>query len=141
MANASGTIVGWTDFAPEEAPHVQAVGFHWTPGTGMQPLAFQPDWQFSTALSINNQGIIVGTARGIGDELGQAAILWDDHGTVHLVNNLLQDAEGWQLTEAREIHNDGRILATGFYQGQFRGVVLHPVQEPEPEPIPPPSRN
>ena len=76
------------------------------------------DIQFSTGLSINAKGQIVGN---VGDE-GGVATLWEDGGTLADLNILIPSNPGLVLYNALYINDSGEIAAQGVLPD---GVTIH----------------
>jgi hypothetical protein len=61
---------------------------------------------------------------------GSRAVLWDESGLIHDLNNLLTTddiAEGWQLTGAFKINNNDQIMAIATKKDIIYNLVLSPV--------------
>jgi probable HAF family extracellular repeat protein len=79
---------------------------------------------YSNALSINNNGQIVGCAS---NSSGDAhACLFDSTGGGNNtdLNSLIDPSNGWTLTKAYDINNNRWIVGQGIYNGQERAFLL-----------------
>jgi len=77
----------------------------------------------SAAYGINERGEIVGFSEGP-DRSARAVMI--SSGIVLDLNDLIPGQSGWVLTEARDINDAGRIVGTGWLNGQQRGFLLTP---------------
>jgi probable HAF family extracellular repeat protein len=82
-----------------------------------------PGGNRSTAYAINERGDIVGSSEG-GSGSARAILVSD--GVMRDLNDLIPEASGWVLTEARGINDAGRIVGIGWLNGQQRGFLLTP---------------
>ena len=83
------------------------------------------------AWGINNVGVVVGRIVATGDV--PHAFRWKG-GRLDDLNTLVE-AEGWTLSEARDINDDGVIVGSGQRNGELRAFRLDPI-DPD-NPIPP----
>jgi len=77
----------------------------------------------SAAYAINERGDIVGFSEGP-DASARAVIV--TAGVMRDLNGLIPSDSGWVLTEARDINEAGRIVGTGWLNGEQRGFLLTP---------------
>jgi probable HAF family extracellular repeat protein len=77
----------------------------------------------SAAYAINEPGDIVGYSEGP-DASARAVIV--TAGVMRDLNGLIPSGSGWVLTEARDINDTGRIVGTGWLNGEQRGFLLTP---------------
>jgi len=77
----------------------------------------------SSAYAINERGDIVGFSDG-SNRSARAVIITD--GVMRDLNGLIPAGSGWVLTEARDINDSGRIVGTGWRNGEQRGFLLTP---------------
>jgi probable HAF family extracellular repeat protein len=77
----------------------------------------------SAAYAINDRGDIVGLSEGPN---GSARAVIISSGVMRDLNELIPAGSGWVLTEARGINDAGRIVGTGWLNGQQRGFLLTP---------------
>lgn len=121
--NDFGTSVGYT--VTEESDSVAFVNNGLT-------TTFLPDLSgmvSSSALAINNAGLVVGFSSPDGFGEG-VATLWRN-GVVYDLNTMLgAAASDWQLTGATGIGDDGTVIGYGFYRGEYAGFKMSPVPEP-----------
>lgn len=95
---------------------------------------------FSAAYGINESGQIVGVSRRYySNEL--RAILYDETGAVHDLNELVVNLGDWTLREAVDINEGGQIVGYGTIGTQTlrHAFLLTPVGSPPPPLIPEPS--
>ena len=79
----------------------------------------------SAAYAINERGDIVGFSEG---RDGSARAIIITAGTMRDLNGLIPSNSGWVLTHARDINDAGRIVGTGWLNGEQRGFLLTPQQ-------------
>ena len=79
--------------------------------------------QQSAAYAINERGDIVGFSEGP-DASARAVLV--TAGVMRDLNGLIPSGSGWVLTEARDINEAGRIVGTGWLNGEQRGFLLTP---------------
>ncbi len=79
--------------------------------------------QQSAAYAINERGDIVGFSEGP-DASARAVMV--TAGVMRDLNALIPSGSGWVLTEARDINEAGRIVGTGWLNGEQRGFLLTP---------------
>ena len=79
--------------------------------------------QQSAAYAINERGDIVGFSEGP-DASARAVLV--TAGVMRDLNGLIPSGTGWVLTEARDINEAGRIVGTGWLNGEQRGFLLTP---------------
>ena len=77
----------------------------------------------SSAYAISDRGDIVGVSEGAN---GSARAILISSGVMYDLNELIPNGSGWVLTEARGINDSGRIVGTGWLNGQQRGFLLTP---------------
>lgn len=79
----------------------------------------------SAAFGMNDAGDVVGMAEGRDGAL--RAVLFRGGVAVDL-NDRIDPASGWRLTEARDINARGQIVGTGWLHGRQRAFLLTPVR-------------
>ena len=84
----------------------------------------------SGAWGINNVGVVVGRIVATGDV--PHAFRWKG-GRLDDLNTLVE-AEGWTLSEARDINDDGVIVGSGQRNGELRAFRLDPIDPGNPIP-------
>lgn len=105
--------------------------FLYTAAAGMTDLGILSTGGWSEAYDINNVGQIVGAASDIAGETH--AFLYDvEVGAMVDLNTLADLPEGWVLTDATGINDNGWITATASNAslGQTHAFLLSPVPEP-----------
>jgi len=122
--NDSAEVVGWADL-----PDQSTVAFLWKDGLlqdlGTLPGAVSKPGIRSQALSINHQGLVVGSALNSKGEI--RAVIWENGGAVDL-NTLIPSNSGVVLTRATAINNKGQIVAQEQLRadGPVRSFLLTP---------------
>jgi uncharacterized membrane protein len=118
--NNQGQIVGWTEY---NSRNYRATLFDPTGGGNNIDLGALPGGRgFSSALSINNIGQIVGTA-------DRKAVLFDPIGAGNNIdlNTLIDPGLGWTLQYAYSINDNGWIVGVGINpDGYTRAYLLIP---------------
>jgi uncharacterized membrane protein len=117
--NRNGVIAGWT--MPSSGISRAVV---WDVA-GAHVLATPSGWQQAAASSVNTAGDVVGVA--FGGEAGTRAVIWRGGAPVDL-NSLVAGASGWDLNEAFQIDEAGRIVGFGVHDGVERGYLLTPAR-------------
>jgi MYXO-CTERM domain-containing protein len=82
----------------------------------------------SYAYGINDAGVVVGwsyDSRG-----GMRAFVWSG-GMLFDLNDLVSNADGWSLTAAYGINQNGQIVGTGFFNGESAAFLLDPMSYSE----------
>jgi probable HAF family extracellular repeat protein len=92
-------------------------------GGVIRDLQTLPGGYRSSAYAINDHGDIVGFSEGA---KGSARAILISSGVMYDLNELIPNGSGWVLTEARGINDSGRIVGTGWLNGQQRGFLLTP---------------
>jgi probable HAF family extracellular repeat protein len=124
--NDAGDVVGQAGL-PGSVSCDQCHAFLWRKGV-MSDLGSLDGIQFSTALSINASGQIVGN---VGDAV--LATLWEDGGPLVDLNTLIPSNPGLVLFDALYINDSGEIAAQGtLANGDFHSFVLIPCDENHP---------
>ena len=103
--------------------------FIWTEADGMVVIPNLPNASICSAYGINSTGQVVGECSMSG---ANHSFLWSD-GVLTDLNDLIDPASGWWISEARAINDQGQIVGHGVNaDGEIRGFVLTlPVPEPE----------
>jgi hypothetical protein len=88
----------------------------------------------SSGRAINDHGVVVGDSLYDGGG-GRAfhAFVYGDDGIADL-NDLIDPASGWELTNAYDVNELGQIVGKGLYNGEQRGFILTPLSAAVPEP-------
>ncbi|GEM86512.1 DUF3466 family protein [Meiothermus granaticius] len=79
----------------------------------------------STAWGINDQGVVVGSSENASNT--NRAFIWRN-GQMSDLNSLIDSTQGWVLTEASDINNQGQIVGYGRFNGQTRAFLLTPIR-------------
>jgi probable HAF family extracellular repeat protein len=129
--NDSGQVVGESDNGPILNPTfflkgISLFGTHaflWTDGVGMTDLGHLGGGS-STALAINNNGIVVGTSTLIDGT--SRAFRWTRAEGMIDINTLLPRSSGWVLFGAYDVNDKGQITGVGVHNGAQRAFRLNP---------------
>jgi len=123
--NSSGEVVGFADTA------TSSHAFSWTSGAPVD-LGVLGTGKFSQANGVNDSGEIVGTSATIAS--GKISHAFLDIGGVMIDLNTLLDpaaqAEGWTVTSATGINNNGDIVGYATNGLTTHAVLLEVVPEP-----------
>jgi probable HAF family extracellular repeat protein len=93
-------------------------------GGRLRDLGTLPGGRQSAAYAINERGDIVGFSEGGSKGSARAVIVVN--GVMRDLNGLIPAGFGWVLTEARDINDSGRIVGSGWLNGEQRGFLLTP---------------
>lgn len=124
--NNSGQIVG-EDYPSANSGAGEHVFLYNQSGSQDLGLALNLPSEADAAFSINDVGIIVGTAETIPGL--QAWIYTPGAGFANL-NNQITPNSGWNLFQGIGINDSGEIVGNGLLNGQPHGFLLTPVPEP-----------
>ncbi|MBD1804346.1 DUF3466 family protein [Microcoleus sp. FACHB-SPT15] len=89
----------------------------------MQDLGTLANYTSSVAYGINNKGRVVGAAT---TSSGSSHAFVRLNNGMRDLNNLIPANSGWELIEARDINNNGRIVGYGTVNGENHAFVLTP---------------
>jgi uncharacterized membrane protein len=93
----------------------------------VRPLPTLAGARYSSAQSINNNGLIVGCSGPLAP-VQRRAVLWR-RGRIIDLNRQIPRNSGWVLVMAWDISENGWIVGEGFLNGQHRGFLLQPVAQ------------
>lgn len=113
--------------------------FIWDATNGMQQLATWGDSTGSAtyiASAVNDSGEVIGYRRKGGASNPKDVLLWTDTDTVWNMQDLIMDAEGWTLTEAFDMNNDGWIIASAHLDGEPEDYNHLLLLKPQAVPVP-----
>lgn len=130
--NAVGQVAGWSWIVGDLSQHA----FRYSAATGLLDLGTLGGGD-SGAAGINDAGTVVGWSLDAAGER-RAFVYTDADGMVDL-NDRIDRASGWTLTDAAAINTAGQIVGTGMLGGTTHAFRLMPPpgSEPAPEPEPP----
>ena len=130
--NDHGHVVGWSN----DGSGANATAFLSRRVPGCRELSFLgvlPNGTYSVARAINDRNQVVGAADGAGAPWGHA-FYWDERSGMLDLNDLILpvDQSDWELIQANDISDDGRIVGYGlhFPTGASQGFVLIPSPQP-----------
>ena len=131
--NAAGQVAGWSWIAQDSNQHA----FRSSPPAGLQDLGTLGGGD-SGANGINDDGTVVGWSTGAtGDR--RAFVFTDTEGMVDL-NDRIDPALGWTLTDAAGINAGGQIVGIGMLDGASHAFRLTPPPAAEePADVAPPT--
>jgi probable HAF family extracellular repeat protein len=89
----------------------------------MQDLGTLANYTSSVAYGINNRGRVVGKAT---NSSGSSHAFVRLNNGIRDLNNLIPANSGWELIEAKDINNNGRIIGYGTVNGENHAFVLTP---------------
>ena len=121
--NENGQVVGYLK-TNEDAYKA----FIWEKETGIKLL---PGDGESLAFAINQHGDIVGS-QGTIIGLGGTAYYWKDGQRIDL-NQTIPPDSGWELREARDISDSGKICGNGLIDGEIHAFLLTPADATKPD--------
>jgi len=91
--------------------------FNWLPaGTRLSPNA--------VPLAINEFDVVVGV-----DGPNHCGYVYREGALVDL-NNVISPSDGWHITEADDVNNNGQIVGSATINGEQHAVLLNPIPEP-----------
>jgi uncharacterized membrane protein len=101
--------------------------FIWTESAGMSEIPLPPDASSGSGRAVNSDGWVVGTASGV-----FAVPFLYDGSTTYALQDLLADADGWDLatntsSSATGITESGVIVGSGVRDGLVRAYAMIPL--------------
>lgn len=112
-------VVGSALIAPLPNPMNNA--FRWSGGT-MTGLGFLPSDQSGNALSVSDDGVVLGFSRGAG--YSDTAVWWDDGG-IHVLADIVQpNSLGLSVEESIEMSRGHVLLAYGLDSQNNPGAII-----------------
>lgn len=135
--NDAGAVVGYG----KQTGTARTRSFIWTQSGGMQDLGspYAPSaesWrdfdQEIRAFDVNSSGSIVGYSRQSYMSSPDAFFWSASTGNVKIDSLLAEPSklEGWHISSANSINDNGWIVGSGVIEGQVHGIMLVPVPEP-----------
>jgi probable HAF family extracellular repeat protein len=97
----------------------------WTSNHGLQDLGTLPGGNSSSAVAIDDFGLVVGWSATASPNTFHA-MLWSPHSGMWDLNNLIRANSGWVLYEATGINIWGQVVGWGTLNGQSHGFLLTP---------------
>jgi probable HAF family extracellular repeat protein len=82
---------------------------------------------YSTARAINNHGVAVGQSYVAGTSAVQHAFTWHLGGVMIDLNTQIAPGSGWELLDAQDINDSGKIVGGGIFNGHAHAFMLTPV--------------
>lgn len=133
--NASGRIVGVSGTSTTMATNkTEAFIYDEAANPKMKGLGFlHAQDTYSEANAINDQGVIVGFGvTSVGSQFRNQAFVYSN-GKMQNLNALIACNSGWELVEAKDINNSGKIVGYGLKDGKARAFLLEPIQGGTPD--------
>ncbi len=104
-----------------------SVAYYWDSDTDTHIRTMFAGNVFSRAYCVNDAGTVCGEFDRSGS---YGAFVWNESEGPLDLNNLIDPASGWELSQAFSINDAGQIVGYGYLDGQQRGFLLTPVPEP-----------
>lgn len=135
--NEHGQVVGASETEGEFAPGFAVIHAFLYERDRMLDLVVPAGALASGASAINDEGQVVGYAfKQVGESTTRRPFLCDD-GRMLYLDDLIPADSGWVLRDMTDINNHGWIVGTGTNAaGEGRAILLTPVDDPGPNPIP-----
>jgi probable HAF family extracellular repeat protein len=119
--NNSGQVVGHSDLTGDTTFHT----FLWTWETGMQDLGTLPGDFASTAISINDSGVVVGLS--LDSNFNERAFVWSNGSMTDLNSVLTSNPQKLYLLQANSINASGEIVGlASTSDGNLHGFLATP---------------
>ena len=100
--------------------------FFWSEATGEVDMGTLGN-AYSTARAINNHGVAVGQSYVAGTSAIQHAFVWQLGGVMTDLNTLITPGSGWELWDAQDINDGGKIVGGGIKNGHAHAFLLTPI--------------
>jgi len=110
--NSKAEVVGFGNPSGDQNAAFNAMAFHWSQSTGMQPLGTLPLFPNSIAYAINNHGLIVGQALN-GPNGSSHAFIHQD-GIMTDLNTLMIGHKSLTLLYANDVDDSGVIVGGAY---------------------------
>ena len=116
--NDNGDVAGSAAFDAPLARHAFLYS-----GGQMTDLGTLPDYSYgSFATALNNLGQVVGYA--ITENFASQHAFFHKDGQMIDLNQFVPPGQGWELTSATGINDQGQIVGSGIHDGSFRAYLL-----------------
>ncbi len=118
--NTAGTIVGWSNLPGDDSAHATL----WTDGEGVVDLGvLGGNYTNSSAVAIAANGTVVGASSDPDVAEDSRAVIWVDR-EIEDLNELVSNGEGWLLTAAYGVAENGAIVGLATTAGDLVHAVL-----------------
>lgn len=125
--NNSGQVVGWSSENHDE-PYIDKHLVLWDQSGNVVDMG--GEFMFlGTSVFMNDSAQIAGAFKLEGDD-DFKSYFWDEETGFVLAQDLLADGSSWQVGGLWGINNQGQMIATAAFDGEYHAVLLTPVPEP-----------
>ncbi len=125
--NNSGQVVGWSSI-DHDSPYLDKHLVLWDQSGNVVDMGGELLFE-GTSVFMNDSAQIAGTFKLEGDD-GFNSYLWEEETGFVLVQDLLEDGSSWQVSRLWGINDQGQMIATAIFEGEYHAVLLTPVPEP-----------
>ena len=135
--NDAGVIVGQSTYSDaNDATHA----VRWANGvwTDLGTLAGDDYGVSSAVFDINNLGEMVGVSYTDASATDMRATIWVDD-QIYDLATLLNNGQGWTLSYANAVNDDGQIVGTGYLNGVQHAFLLTPEEASDGGAVPEPA--